>query len=1044
MKNKIISILIIMSVLLSVVCVNAAELGQDIINETFDSGFGLWSKEGKPTIETIKGEKVVSLGEQETVSYAPTGNEQGWEDSYRVTFRLMTSDWGASGDPSMLFRIKSQGGSQVYLIYYSAKGFKIRRLSPTLAAKNLKDYSGAIAADGSKWHEIAIEAIQNEDKTTTIKVYFDGEKQTEVTDTETKEMPLKGGVMCGNWMKTNKVYLDSVRVQQIVVKGDNSLPDDPSPDAIGKAYEEDSTILRMLGIMDNYTDKLFKGDYVMTREEFVRCIISMLGLKDEAENIKEKCSFIDVSKEANGYIKLAEELGIINGNGNSMFEPDRVMKFEEGVKMLVCAFGYDLGDLSYPTGYMVKAHEIKLLKGISENDTTRGSMSVLLVNALNIPMNRIIFIGPGHYTLEKGETFLEERGIVLSEGIVTDDGITSYIGPSQLSENRVCIDHVQYDKGITSAEKYFGQKVLYYVLVEDDKNELLYVRPTDDNEVYTVDSKDILPTTTTGSFNFYDELSSKNRKLAISPICNFVYNGIAYPGILDAELRPADGQVTLIDYDYDKKFDTVIVSNYTTVIVDSLSKTLKTVYNKLPGSKGTVLDEDKKKVEIYKDGAKADFSKLKPGDVIKAEISKDDSFVRAIVSSEKFAGTLSGKQEDKVFINGEEYELCPNVSISTLEFGPFYSFSLDHRGKITYVEFNTSQNGLYGFLINAGKTKNKKNVEVEIFTSAGEFKIYCLAKNVKVNNTREKTDTFMTSSEIFDTTGEIKPQLITYQTDEDGFIKLIKTGTENPTGIDDMDMKTLSNHRYITHNRSFESKYFIQGSTIFFVPTDLTKRDYYRVARYSSLRHYGTYNPMIYNVKDNCPETVVLRVAASDGTESPRGSVVLVEKVLFSIDANGVERKLVRGIHNNEAVEYFVADGYNVTDVERGDTIQVLLNGANDIINHTVCVDENDVAYGDDGGILANTRHVTGKACKVFSGANRLAFNLPDSDGNITTIHSDSSLWAASPTRVPNIYMYDREEKKASVVTFNEIDIGCDIFMRMEQELIYDIVIYKN
>ena len=201
---------------------------------------------------------------------------------------------------------------------------------------------------------------------------------------------------------------------------------------------------------------------------------------------------------------------------------------------------------------------------------------------------------------------------------------------------------------------------------------------------------------------------------------------------------------------------------------------------------------------------------------------------------------------------------------------------------------------------------------------------------------------------------------------------------------------------------------------------------------------------MIYNVKDNCPETVVLRVAASDGTESPRGSVVLVEKVLFSIDANGVERKLVRGIHNNEAVEYFVADGYNVTDVERGDTIQVLLNGANDIINHTVCVDENDVAYGDDGGILANTRHVTGKVCKVFSGANRLAFNLPDSDGNITTIHSDSSLWAASPTRVPNIYMYDREEKKASVVTFNEIDIGCDIFMRMEQELIYDIVIYKN
>ena len=1042
--KKLISILIMMSIILSGVCVKAAELGQDIIYETFDSGFGLWSKEGKPTIETVKGEKAVSLGEQETVAYGPKGSEQGWEDSYRVTFKLMTSDWGASGDPSMLFRIKSQGGSQVYLIYYSAKGFKIRRLSPTLAAVNLKDYSGAIAADGSKWHEIAIEAIQNEDKTTTIKVYFDGEKQTEVTDTQTNEMPLKGGVMCGNWMKTNKVYLDSVRVQQIVVKGDTSLPDDPAPDTVGKVYEEDSTILRMLGVMDNYTDKLFKGDYVMTRQEFVKCIISMLGLKDRAESTTAKCSFIDVSKEINGYVKVAEELGIIHGSGNSMIEPDRVMKFEEGVKMLVCALGYDMGDLSYPDGYMMKAHEIKLLKGISEQDTTRGSMSALLVNALDIPMNRIILKGTNSYTIEQGKTFLEERGIVLSEGIVTDDGITSYIGPSALPDNNVCIDHVQYDKGITSAEKYFGQKVLYYVAVDEDKNQLIYVRPTDDNEVYTVDSKDILPTTTTDAFEFYDTLSYKNRKLDISPICNFVYNGIAYPGITDAELIPADGQVTLIDCDKDKKFDTVIVSSYTTVIVDNISKNLKNVGNKLPGGAPLVLDPDTRKVEIYKDGGKADFAKLKLGDVIKAEISKDNGFVRAIVSSEKLTGTLSGKDGGKIVIDGAKYELCSNISISTLTVGSVYSFSIDHRGKIAYVDFDTSKNEVYGFLIKAWQTEDEETVKLEIFTSGGEFKRFYLADKVRVNNTPETIDTFMTVSALFDGAGETRPQLITYQTNNDGFIKLIKTGTETPADVDDMDMKTLSSHRYITHNRSFESKYFLEGSTIFSIPTDLTKRSYYRVTRYSHLRHYVTYNPLIYNIEDNCPEVVVLRVAANDSTSSPKGSVMLVEEVAVAIDEDEVPRKVLKGIHNNEAVEYFVADGYEVADVERGDIIQLVLNSADKVINHTVCVDENSLVYGDDGGILSNTRHVTGKVCKVFAGSSRLAFNLPDNQGNISTILSDSSLWAASPTRVPNIYMYDRAEKKASVVTFNDIDVDCDIFMRMEQELIYDIVIYKN
>lgn len=120
MKKRIIAILTVFAMLISGICVQAAEFGTPLLNEEFDSGFGSWTKEGSPVIENVKGVNAVALGYQETVRYNPKSTEYGWEDSYRATFKLKTKDWLASGNPTMLFRMKSQGNSQVYLIYYTA------------------------------------------------------------------------------------------------------------------------------------------------------------------------------------------------------------------------------------------------------------------------------------------------------------------------------------------------------------------------------------------------------------------------------------------------------------------------------------------------------------------------------------------------------------------------------------------------------------------------------------------------------------------------------------------------------------------------------------------------------------------------------------------------------------------------------------------------------------------------------------------------------------------------------------------------------------
>ena len=48
--------------------------------------------------------------------------------------------------------------------------------------------------------------------------------------------------------------------------------------------------------------------------------------------------------------------------------------------------------------------------------------------------------------------------------------------------------------------------------------------------------------------------------------------------------------------------------------------------------------------------------------------------------------------------------------------------------------------------------------------------------------------------------------------------------------------------------------------------------------------------------------------------------------------------------------------------------------------------------------------------------------------------------------RLRNIYVYDRAMRNggASLGTINDIEAGCDIFLRMDREWIYDIVVYRN
>lgn len=1031
MRKRIIALLTTFIMLLStVMSVQAVELGADLLNETWDNGFGTWTKEGSPTIENVKGTNAVVLDEKETVRYNPKSSELGWEDSYRATFRLKTADWAAKGNPTIMFRMKSQGNSQVYLIYYTSQGFSVTRLNPTLPAKTfISGFSGAVNADGSQWHEISVDAIRNDDKSMTLKIYFDGVKELEITDTDVTEMPVTGGVMVGNWMKDQKVYVDSVTVKPIIITKDTTKPDDPAPDTVGTSYQEDARLLRLLGIMDNYTDTLFKGDYIMTRAEFTKCVVSMMGYDDMAKTTSNKCSFSDVSSELAGYVATAEYLGIVEGCGDGLFEPDRAMSFEEAVKMLVSALGYDVGGLSYPNGYISKGAEIGLLKNVANRDTSRGTMSAMLVEALDIPLIKLEMNG-SKYTYVQGETILDFLGIYTDKGIVTDDGITSYTGDSDVSQDSVRIDHVTYKSGITSANEYFGKKVKYYYKVVNDSNELLYVNPTKDNVTYTIDRDDISDDTTRQNFVYWK--NNKSKKLKISSVCNFIYNGKAYPGITDSELIPNDGKVVLIDNNDDGEIDTIQIYDYKTYVVQYTAESSNTVYNLIDSSDNLVLDDTTAKIEIYRGDEPIEFDKIKSGDVIKAAISKNSKYIKLLVSSDKVSGRVDSIDSEGVVVDGVKYELSRNLAGKTLDIGSEYSFRLDYEGRIAYVENVMSKTTSYGYLRRAWYDENEENGGIEVFTAKGEWDKFEFAKKITFNNTRKESKKWYQEN-VF------TPQLIMYTLDDNGMVKEIKTGVDN-AGDNDMDYANISSAQYLYANRSFNSTYFLVDTVVFAVPENLDQTSLYRVTNCDYLRDGQKYVASVYDIDDACPKVAVVQEIDTYDTEPyVANSVMLVEEVRTSVNADNEPVTHIKGCYENKTVEYMFDSNVDGSEIAAGDIIQFTLNVDKEVINKKVIVAASNFAFKDDGGFFSTTRKVVGKVCKVYPSAKRFVFN---SDGDLT-LDADS-IWGECVRKTPAVSVYDRTLKKAYVGSFDDLEIGDDVFVRMDREWIYDIVIYKN
>ncbi len=206
------------------------------------------------------------------------------------------------------------------------------------------------------------------------------------------------------------------------------------PDIADAQTQEEVAVLQMMGVINGTSANTFSPNGALTRAQFCKMAVVLLGRAEEEPLYRVRTIFPDVRAGhwARGYINLAVSIDIgagedgkggtklIRGMGNGTFQPDRNITYAEAVTILLRMLGYsdlDAG-MSWPKGYLELAAKIELTAGMNlsaDQALTRAQAAHLFAKMLTTPQKS----GGAYYNTLGNAT----ADVVLTDGnAAADDG----------------------------------------------------------------------------------------------------------------------------------------------------------------------------------------------------------------------------------------------------------------------------------------------------------------------------------------------------------------------------------------------------------------------------------------------------------------------------------------------------------------------------------------------------------------------------------------------------------------------------------------------
>lgn len=544
-------------------------------------------------------------------------------------------------------------------------------------------------------------------------------------------------------------------------------------------YKEAIVTLSNLKVIDGYEDGTFKPDGTITRAEFTKMLVCVMGFGENAHYGTP--AFTDIDMWAKNYICTAYGLGIVDGMSDYEFAPDSPVTYEQAQKMMVCALGYGQNAVDkggWPNGYIGIAGELRLkdsISGVSNSDPApRGAIAQLMYNSLEVEMKE--FKNAQWESTEK--TLLKDylnvvklKGTLVGvEDYITNE-CTKKLGNYQMdimdnSGEEVLINFRDYTQNVTDINKYIGNIITVYYnldILSDNKTLVAIDSETVKNDEVTVNYADII-SFDGSTFSYYDSSDKKkNIKINMNTV-SIRYNGKPVKDdsvTLDNEnysledavtewLSPDSdnfiyGDVKLTDSGSDGVIDLIQIYNYQTMVAYQAPKSSDyKITDKLISGNYLILDPNSPDYSytIQKNGAMIEVTSVAAGDIISYAKSLDGSLYTVYVTSKPVTGTITTTEDGYIYVEKTRYkkgDMCDeyiskNQSGRTLKVGVSGTFYTDMYGTIIYGTISSATESLpYAYIANAVVEPGEDAGYVTIYTSGTAAKTYKMKNRVKVN-----------------------------------------------------------------------------------------------------------------------------------------------------------------------------------------------------------------------------------------------------------------------------------------------------------------------
>lgn len=509
--------------------------------------------------------------------------------------------------------------------------------------------------------------------------------------------------------------------------------------------------LSALDILNGYEDGTFGPEKDITRAEFAAVVCRALDMEASANGAKGATPFTDVPADhwASGYINLAAGQGIVNGYGDGKFGPEDNVTYEQAVKMLVVALGFEpmaAQKGGFPTGYLVVANQYGMTKDVAVSGDSaaanRGVVAQLTYNALDIPMMEQTGFGTNtEYTVQDGKSLRDYKTLLVGLDVAKRDGVV--IGTPVINNASVKAGQVNYKVSIGGVygeaitglgegdskvldlaegvyvEDFFGlASTIYLKEVKTNKYEVIAIMAGEASEIVELTVDDLAAPISNTEIKYYEsETATKETTLKLGSLAGGAANDVIYNNAAvsfgsaqanDVANWAVDTVITVINNDDDSAYDMIIAKNYAYDIVEEVEAdrdrfTLKGAANTMTFD---FEDEDVINTIVDKDGNEITLADFAEGDVVAYITSggfRGFTWAEVInLGQNVVTGTVTetNGNDNTVAVDGVKYELytgAPAIAVS--DEGTFF---LTADGKIFAKDTTASLSSNYAYVLEAG------------------------------------------------------------------------------------------------------------------------------------------------------------------------------------------------------------------------------------------------------------------------------------------------------------------------------------------------------